>query len=55
MLLLFILLGLFFVGCLFIDVTVDEDNEDEVTVARNLTLIGGGIMMAAVFAVAILL
>ena len=54
MILLFVLLGLFFISCIFIDVTVDEDNEHEVAVARNLTLIGGGIMMFAVFAVALL-
>ena len=53
--LLFILLGCFFMLCLFIDVTVDEDNEREVAIARNATLVGGGILMFAVFAVALLL
>ena len=54
MILLFILLGCFLIGCIFMDVTVDEDNEREVAVARNITLISGGILMTAVFAVALL-
>lgn len=51
---LFILFGAFFIGCLFMDVTADEDDERQVTICRNLTLIGGGILMVAVFAVALL-
>ena len=54
MILLFILLGLFFIGCLFMDVTADEDDEHQVALCRNLTLVGGGILMFAVFAVALL-
>lgn len=54
MTILFVLLGAFFIGCLFIDVTVDEDNEHEVAIARNATLVGGGILMFAIFAVALL-
>lgn len=55
MLLLFILLGVFFIGSVFLDVAIDEDDERQVAIARNLTLISGTIMMAAVFSVAILL
>lgn len=54
MILLFILLGAFFVGSVFMDVAIDEDDERQVAIGRNLTLIAGFILMAAVFAVAIL-
>lgn len=54
MILLFILLGCFFISSVFLDVAIDEDDERQVAIARNLTLIGGGILMFAVFAVAIL-
>ena len=55
MILLFVLLGMFFIGSAFMDVAVDEDDERQVAIARNLTLVSGGILMIAVFAVAILL
>ena len=54
MILLFILLGAFFVGSVFMDVAIDEDDERQVTLCRNLTLVSGGILMTAVFAVALL-
>ena len=53
MLLLFVLLCIFFLMCLFVDVTIDEDNERQVIIGRNLTLIGGGILMIAVVVVAL--
>ena len=54
MLLIFILLGVFFIGSVFLDVAIDEDDEQQVAIARNLTLVSGGILMTAVFAVALL-